>query len=76
MHLGSKADTLQRAGVNVWKNSECQESFKASNKPNIIAKTQLCAGKVTGGVDSCWVLRFFFVVSHQKVKYLLCFLNF
>jgi hypothetical protein len=55
MHLGSKADTLQRAGVNVWKNSECQESFKASNKPNIIAKTQLCAGKVTGGVDSCWV---------------------
>jgi secreted trypsin-like serine protease len=51
---GSKADTLQRAAVNVWKNADCQDSFKASNKPNVIATTQLCAGKPTGGVDSCW----------------------
>lgn len=41
--------------VEIWKNENCEASYRSLSKPHhTIAKTQLCAGKPTGGVDSCW----------------------
>ncbi|EAT44028.1 AAEL004543-PA [Aedes aegypti] len=51
---GDKSDTLQRAIVDVFRNEDCESFYRDGNRPRAIAKTQLCAGKRTGGVDSCW----------------------
>ncbi|XP_055524358.1 trypsin-1 isoform X2 [Wyeomyia smithii] len=51
---GNKPDTLQRAVVDVFQNEECEIFYRDGKRPRSIADTQLCAGKRTGGVDSCW----------------------
>lgn len=51
---GNKPDTLQRAKVDVFRNEDCEGLYRDGNRPRTIASTQLCAGKRTGGVDSCW----------------------
>uniref|UniRef100_A0A8W7PMJ0 Peptidase S1 domain-containing protein n=1 Tax=Anopheles coluzzii TaxID=1518534 RepID=A0A8W7PMJ0_ANOCL len=53
-NLGDKADTLQRAVVDVFRNEECESMYRRGNRSRTIARTQLCAGKGTGGVDACW----------------------
>ncbi|XP_058119964.1 transmembrane protease serine 9 [Anopheles ziemanni] len=53
-NLGDKADTLQRAVVDVFPNEECESMYRRGNRSRTIARTQLCAGKGTGGVDACW----------------------
>lgn len=53
--LGNRPDVLQRAVVAVWSNEKCQDSFRTQKKPYVIKQTQMCAGKVAGGIDSCWV---------------------
>uniref|UniRef100_A0A182LT39 Peptidase S1 domain-containing protein n=1 Tax=Anopheles culicifacies TaxID=139723 RepID=A0A182LT39_9DIPT len=53
-NLGDKADTLQRAVVDVFRNEECEGMYRRGNRSRTIARTQLCAGKGTGGVDACW----------------------
>ncbi|XP_050087883.1 transmembrane protease serine 9 [Anopheles aquasalis] len=52
--LGDKADTLQRAVVDVFRNEECESMYRRGNRSRTIARTQLCAGKSVGGVDACW----------------------
>lgn len=52
--IGIRADTLQQASVDFWDNSKCTESFRSNQKSIEITRTQLCAGKLAGGVDSCW----------------------
>ncbi|XP_055692638.1 transmembrane protease serine 9 [Lutzomyia longipalpis] len=52
--VGQRADTLQKAQVHVWPNSQCQMSFKSHEKSIVITEEQLCAGKESGGVDACW----------------------
>lgn len=52
--VGVRADTLQQASVEFWDNKDCAASFKSQNKTLDIAKSQLCAGKKVGGIDSCW----------------------
>lgn len=54
-HKGTRPDTLQKALVDVWSNQKCQKSFQDQKKSHVINRTQMCAGKTTGGVDSCWV---------------------
>nr|XP_029707526.1 trypsin-1-like [Aedes albopictus] len=51
---GDKPDTLQRAIVDVFRNEDCEGFYRDGNRPRAIARTQLCAGKRIGGVDSCW----------------------
>ncbi|KAL9694467.1 hypothetical protein quinque_013752 [Culex quinquefasciatus] len=51
---GVKPDTLQRAVVDVFRNEDCEAFYRDGNRPRTIANTQLCAGKRTGGIDSCW----------------------
>lgn len=53
--IGQRADILQKASVEIWNNAKCQESFNIHDKRHTIGKTQLCAGKKIGGIDSCWV---------------------
>ncbi|XP_052869744.1 trypsin 3A1-like [Anopheles cruzii] len=53
-NLGDKADTLQRAVVDVFRNEECEGMYRRGNRSRTIARTQLCAGKGIGGVDACW----------------------
>lgn len=53
--IGQRADILQKAMVNVWDNEKCQKSFDDQTKGHIITATQLCAGYMNGGIDSCWV---------------------
>ncbi|XP_049531727.1 trypsin 3A1 isoform X2 [Anopheles darlingi] len=53
-NLGDKADTLQRALVDVFRNEECESMYRRGNRSRTIARTQLCAGKSVGGVDACW----------------------
>lgn len=52
---GVRADVLQKASVEIWNNEKCQSSYVQQEKPNLIGKSQMCAGLVNGGVDSCWV---------------------
>ncbi|XP_055703761.1 transmembrane protease serine 9-like isoform X2 [Phlebotomus papatasi] len=52
--IGQRADTLQKASVEVWTNAQCQASFRAHEKSIGITENQLCAGKMGGGVDACW----------------------
>lgn len=52
--IGVRSDILQRASIEVWNNKKCESSFAEQNKPQPISKTQMCAGKETGGIDSCW----------------------
>lgn len=52
---GDRSDILKKVSLDVWNNKECQSSYAANNKKNIIRDTQLCAGKKNGGEDSCWV---------------------
>lgn len=53
-NVGTRADTLQQAQVDFWDNSKCTESFRSNQKSIEITTTQVCAGKVAGGIDSCW----------------------
>lgn len=53
--IGQRADTLQKAMVNIWNNENCQKSFDEHTKGHTITETQLCAGYQNGGIDSCWV---------------------
>lgn len=55
---GDPANILQKGSVNVWKNSNCQESFLEKGSDIIITDKQICAGHVNGGIDSCWVSSF------------------
>uniref|UniRef100_A0A1L8DQT2 Putative trypsin-like serine protease n=1 Tax=Nyssomyia neivai TaxID=330878 RepID=A0A1L8DQT2_9DIPT len=52
--VGQRADTLQKAKVEVWPNARCQTSFRTQEKSISITENQLCAGKEDGGVDACW----------------------
>ncbi|XP_059608829.1 trypsin-1 [Phlebotomus argentipes] len=52
--VGQRADTLQKATVEVWANAECEASFRAHEKSIEISDKQLCAGRRNGGVDACW----------------------
>lgn len=56
---GNRPDVLQRAVVEVWSNDKCQNSFHEQKKSHVIKRTQMCAGKFTGGIDSCWVSFYF-----------------
>lgn len=52
----NKTRNLRQASVKVVTNNECRNDYKdmqASNMPNGIRVTQLCAGK--GGKDACQV---------------------
>ncbi|XP_037032043.1 trypsin-1 isoform X2 [Bradysia coprophila] len=51
---GDPANILQKASVNVWKNSDCQKSFREKGSDIILTENQICAGHVSGGIDSCW----------------------
>lgn len=52
---GNRPEILQKASVNVISNERCQKSYQENNKQNKIIETQLCAGRLQGGVDACWV---------------------
>ncbi|XP_063698136.1 transmembrane protease serine 9 [Culicoides brevitarsis] len=52
--IGQKPEILQKAAVTVISNEECQKSYAANNRQNVISATQLCAGKLEGGTDACW----------------------
>lgn len=56
--MGDPANILQKASINVWKNSDCQESFREKGSDIILTDKQICAGHVNGGIDSCWVSHF------------------
>ncbi|XP_055904067.1 trypsin-1 [Eupeodes corollae] len=52
---GDRADILQKATVQIWNNDICERSYQTNGKrSNFIAETQMCAGFVNGGIDSCW----------------------
>lgn len=51
---GDRADNLQQASVEFWDNSKCTDSFRNQKKQIEISPSQVCAGKATGGVDSCF----------------------
>lgn len=53
--MGDPANILQKGSVNVWKNSDCQKSFREKGSDIIVTEKQMCAGYVNGGIDSCWV---------------------
>lgn len=53
-NIGDRADQLQQATVEFWDNNKCTESFRSQKKLIEIAPTQVCAGKVAGGIDSCF----------------------
>ncbi|KAJ6649394.1 Enteropeptidase [Pseudolycoriella hygida] len=55
--VGNPANVLQKGSVNVWKNENCQQSFRDRGSDIILSDKQLCAGYVNGGIDSCWVSR-------------------
>lgn len=52
--IGNKPEILQKAAVTVISNAECQKSYQANNRENVISATQMCAGRKEGGVDACW----------------------
>ncbi|XP_055621018.1 transmembrane protease serine 9 isoform X2 [Toxorhynchites rutilus septentrionalis] len=52
--IGIKPDILQRATVDVFRNNDCEGFYRQGKRPRTISNTQLCAGKLTGGVDACW----------------------
>lgn len=52
--IGNKPEILQKASVTVISNEQCQKSYEANNKENVISATQMCAGRMQGGVDACW----------------------
>ncbi|XP_037956953.1 transmembrane protease serine 9-like, partial [Teleopsis dalmanni] len=52
--IGERADTLRKASVQIWNNSDCEKSYQLNGKTNNIYDTQLCAGFENGGIDSCW----------------------
>lgn len=52
---GNRPEILQKASVYVISNERCQQSYQENNKQNVIIETQLCAGRLQGGVDACWV---------------------
>lgn len=52
--LGNKPEILQKAHITVISNEQCQKSYQANNKENVISPTQMCAGRMQGGVDACW----------------------
>uniref|UniRef100_A0A336LPC6 CSON008458 protein n=1 Tax=Culicoides sonorensis TaxID=179676 RepID=A0A336LPC6_CULSO len=52
--LGNKPEILQKASITVISNEKCQKSYQENNKENIISETQMCAGRLEGGVDACW----------------------
>ncbi|XP_055854122.1 transmembrane protease serine 9 [Episyrphus balteatus] len=52
---GDRADVLRKATVQIWNNDICERSYQVNGKrSNFIAETQMCAGFVNGGIDSCW----------------------
>lgn len=51
---GLRADTLQKASVEIWRNDVCEDSYRSLKKPHKISNLQLCAGYKAGGIDSCW----------------------
>lgn len=53
--VGDPANILQKGSVNVWKNIDCQKSFREKGSDIIVSEKQMCAGYVNGGIDSCWV---------------------
>lgn len=53
-NIGDRADHLQQATVEFWDNNKCTESFRSHKKLIEISATQVCAGKATGGIDSCF----------------------
>ncbi|XP_031356249.1 serine proteinase stubble-like isoform X2 [Photinus pyralis] len=52
--LGGRADTLQKATVNILKMETCRAWYKSQGKKTKIHDTQICAGYEQGGIDSCW----------------------
>lgn len=52
---GNRPEILQKALVGIISNERCQQSYQKNNKQNVIIETQLCAGRLQGGVDACWV---------------------
>lgn len=52
---GNRADTLQKAVVNVWNSEKCQRMYRENANGLMLTERQLCAGHEAGGVDSCWV---------------------
>lgn len=66
---GNRPEILQKASVRVIGNERCQQSYQQNNKQNVIVETQLCAGRLTGGVDACWV-------SNYRALELVYFINF
>ena len=66
-NIGIRADVLQKATVDVWNNNDCQKSFRQFNAKSIITSKQMCAGKVTGGIDSCWADSGGPLVTHENV---------
>lgn len=52
--IGNKPEALQKAYISIISNERCQKSYQENNKNHIISDTQMCAGKLEGGIDACW----------------------
>ncbi|CAM6031455.1 unnamed protein product, partial [Sphagnum compactum] len=54
VNIGNKPEVLQKALIGIISNERCQKSYLENNKRNIISDTQMCAGRLEGGIDACW----------------------
>lgn len=54
LNVGQKPETLQKALISIISNERCQKSYIENHKRNVISDTQMCAGRLEGGIDACW----------------------
>lgn len=53
---GARSDDLQKVSLNIIDNNQCQQLYEKSRTlKNGIVSSQMCAGFLTGGKDTCLV---------------------